>query len=1025
MSLASDKRRASTPPTLSGTPKQRWIRYLEWNAAVAEVVYPETDEAVPAYMDLEQDLLSRVAAAAGDQSSSPRTALAEVVRGVTIEDIGAFSLAKVAAETRKWSRRSIIEPPCLAFLALTVVAAEEMGNTEEGLASHAYYARLARLLGLADNNAALRREYPKHAEFMWKRVNTWLENLEGERGVPTAFALTHRYVGLPMSQALVREADRRRLPSMFAQFGLSPGMRLAPEDLSVYLGMWLSTEGSSATGNLRRLWKRTDSRERIATIAAVELASWDGVQSDSSATATTGRAMIVASMRSGFMGSSLDLSLGLRPIGDSMDGHMEVLETAGRWSALGFTPGTAGLWRTGYTEEFDFGSVLEGVVRVRHAGSENGLEYKRYPRNVVALIYDDLQSAYVQTDRLQLGVDSLLLVQSAGTTRAAATAVEDVQKVLEACARPGFTSTTTLEGLPEGWTLFSGVQLFAAPDAGTTRFNELVPLARNQLTVAGGLQIPSRIRKWSSISPPEIRATVQTAEKLRVTVAESESDAPIRSWESDTGSLVAPLSELALPDGDYQVSLFTGSKSSPTQQLSIRLRSGDSIDDLTWARAPRLIYNLDSPVGVLSALEGEAVEIVVDGLAHDGTADIAATKTATGSIFWNKPRQKQQSSRVRIGTPDPKSCVATGAHHIQLPTWYGGQDTKVIVGECTSCGLVKRYPGWLPRNRARGSGNYGQAATEATIVVSDLPDVADSGINWDAALDVLVHLGGGSFSTLENVARQLEGSALFSDTFTRSLEALGHIAIERDQRARPIRWELSPSCLAQVAAGPYRLTGRWSRPTVSAIVADYGSRSLTTSRPKTGPAEVILKLNDTGCLESIAELEAATVVPAAGAGILQSLPALSDVGVTLERSVLPGFESAERFDLGSATWVPTGDVSSPGAYRIKRGFETLYLYRDYRDVANNTAAVTGVHLAKHLAANAIGRTFAFYIEKRETVLTPRGCELPGLYDRAAVAFAGHLPASKTVTIAGQRRKCLEYSSIDRANADLLTTLLTT
>ncbi|MFD6273118.1 hypothetical protein, partial [Nocardia asteroides] len=152
---------------------------------------------------------------------------------------------------------------------------------------------------------------------------------------------------------------------------------------------------------------------------------------------------------------------------------------------------------------------------------------------------------------------------------------------------------------------------------------------------------------------------------------------------------------------------------------------------------------------------------------------------------------------------------------------------------------------------------------------------------------------------------------------------------------------------------------------------------------------------------------------------------LSEIAAALERTSMPGFEAAERFDLGSATWVPTGDLAVPGAYRIKRGFESVYVYRDEEDVNNGLCALTGVHLAKHLAANAAGRTLIAYIEGSQAILMPRGCELPGLYERALVAFSGQVPTSHSVTVKQQKRVCLVYSSIDRSSADRLATLLTT
>lgn len=124
--------------------------------------------------------------------------------------------------------------------------------------------------------------------------------------------------------------------------------------------------------------------------------------------------MVIASLRSGFLGSSLDLSLGLRSLASAMDGSMQVRATDGTWLPLTLSPGTAGLWRTAYTESIDFRSMLEGVVRIRHPDDEEGPQYTHHPRMVIPLVYDELQSAFVEAERLQLGVDAMVLVRSAG-----------------------------------------------------------------------------------------------------------------------------------------------------------------------------------------------------------------------------------------------------------------------------------------------------------------------------------------------------------------------------------------------------------------------------------------------------------------------------------------------------------------------------------------------------------------------------------------------------------------------------------
>ncbi|PPJ04101.1 hypothetical protein C5E51_26230 [Nocardia nova] len=1007
-----------------------WVEYLTWNDAVADVIYPPTDDGQPAYMDMEPAELRAIAEHAGHTGEDPRGALAAVVRAATGGANGIFSLDVLDIRTKVWSsskEKRLGPPPCLAFLAVTVLAAEDMGKADAEIASNAYYAHLAKLLGRAQNDHRVRQQYRRYAEFLWRSVNRWLEDLDGERGIPTAYALTHRYIGLPVSQALVREGDRRKFPAMFAQCGLSPGMQIAPEDLIGYLDHWMSGEGSPASSYLRRLWRRQAARERIATVAAVELASWDGVLADGSATSVAGnslatRAMVVANLSTGFLNDdSLDISLGLRPLSEKMDGRMQVRSTDGSWLDIGFSPGTAGLWRTSYTEAIDFGSMLEGVVRIRHAGTESDVEYTHFPRTVIPLVYNELQSAFIETERLELGVDSLLLVRSVAQTKVKTNVVAEVQSLLEESARPGFQRVDDLAGLPSGWVLFKDVQLFRAPN--TQGRNELVPLARDQLTIAGGLRIPSRIRKWSSLSPPEVRAAVQSDLSLCVTLTDTATDVTICTWRSDTGVLVAPLAESHLDDGDYQVSLFTGDdQRDPIQQASIRLRSSEDVDG-AWERAPRLVYELADPRGVMSASEaGGDDEWFVDGMTAAGDRAVEPSVRATGKVIWSDRRPPVKRATIQIGAPDPSSCIVTGAHRMDFPTYFGPQKgVKFIDGECRSCGLVKRLPSWPTKKRQKTD-------LDETVDLHDLEPIEPrTGPDWDAALDALMHLGGGPISSLESIALQLEGSSLFVDNFIRSLEALGHIAIERDALWRAVRWEISPSCLAETTGGSYRFTGFWPSAFVEGVVERAGKYDARVSVDKEAGGPSTCAVSDLGNAANAIVVDSdISIVVQSGARMLEVLPRLSAVGEALPRTPMPGFQSAERFDVWSASWVITGDPFAPGAYRLRRGFETTYLFRAAADVVAKTAAIAPVHLVKHLAANDIGTTLVSYHKKIETVLLPQGSDLPGLYGRAVVAMSGRLPATKKLSLRDKpARRCLAYTDVDRDSADLLVTLLAT
>ncbi len=1008
---------------------EAWNRYLTWSDAVASVAFPLIDEPLPVYLDLEDEVLRAIALEVrclGD----PREGLGTTVRDVTVRG-SSFSLDGLMRRQREWSlsresRRGA--PPSLAFLALTVLAAEDMGRAEDDISPIAYYPRLASLLGLPHDSYDVRHQYPQRAEALWGSLNRWLDELDGTRGTPTAYALRHRYVGLPLSQALVREGDRRKLPLFFAQYGLAAGMELAPEVLQRYLDAWFGLESCTASAPLKRLWARDSARERIATVASVELVGWDGTlpEGETSDAPQLQRLGLLAQVRQGFMGSSLDIALTLRQSAtDDHEGQMEVESRSDVWLPLTFMPGVANLWRTTHSESVDVASVLEGVVKLRPLGSDSTEPSRHYPRTIVPFVLDEMQSAFLEQERLQLNVDSMLLIRDSGKAGAVSVRVEDI---LQTCARPGFTVHRTFPGLPSGWVLITDLQLFGAP--AVTKYNELVPLARDQLTIAGGMRIPSRVRKWSSVAPPELRASVESQPSLRITLStldgEDDTAEELREWTSERGAFVVPLSEIGLGDGDYRVSLFGGNAKSAIQQTTLRLRSADTVDT-GWASVARLTYRIwsNDPLGALSAQEDdpESGGLIVDGtLVAGGEQGVVPDKRATATVSWSQERPFSESLvPIQVGSPDPTSCVATGAHHLEYPTFYGGHQPKYIEGTCKYCGLVKRSPGWIrPAWRSR------RQVSTVTVEVGDLPPVqGDAHLLWDASLDALMNMGGGGASSMTSVAAQIDGTALFTSGYPRVLEELGHVAIERESDGTPLRWEISPTCLSVRADGAADFIGYWPaalrnaiREQAEAMGGTYQvvRRDGAPSRHSLvglGPEEVAALANDS-----------VSVAQTASSLMLRVLPRLSSLASALPRMPMPGYTNAQRYDVRSAAWTPTGDVAYPGAYRLRRGFETLDLFRSKEDISMGTAVPASVYLTKYLAANGLGISLMTYLPEKGAVVVPRGCDLPGLYGRALVLAEGEPPQHGALTVAERRRNCLIYPGIPQEDADLLLTLLT-
>lgn len=973
-------------------------------------------------------MLAEIAARAGHNGGA-REGLRDAVLGVTTAG-GWFSLAEMGRRENDWRTEKGVDepPPCLAFLALTVLAAEDMGAAEDGFNYNAYYARLSSLLELPPESQEVRSQYMTYAEPLWRDLNRWLERQEGRRGTPTAYALSFRYVGLPLSQALVREGDRRKFPVFFAQFGLPAGSELAPEVLERYLDAWFAGEASPVSASLKKLWGRGSARERIATVAAVELAGWDGTVEAGHApeASSVQRAALMAQLRRGFLGESLDLALTVRAApDDDIASGVEVESADGEWMPVAFVPAAANVWRTSYSGDIDVGSVLEGVVRMRTATGADRL-IRHHPRSIVPLVLDELQAAYVEAERLQLNVDSMVLVRTSAQGRPLAA---NVVKILETCARPGFTVHDHLAGLPDGWTLIAGVQLFGSPGTGTS-YNELVPLARDQLTIAGGMRIPSRIRKWSVVAPPELRASVASEARLSIVLSDGEDrKRELHRWSSEGGALVAPLAEALLGVGDYGVALFAGDAKSPLQQATVRLRSAAE-QDAGWGLAPRLVYGLTEPGGPIGALTAcelsdDMPEVLVDGAVAQGEhpAQPSDVLKAPTSLVWTPKGESAPLPVVRVGRPDAGSCVVTGAHHLEYPTFMGGWQPRYIEGVCKYCGLVKRSPGWIPRNGYRKP----VAAGGPHVEVTDLPPVDDvPARQWDAAFDAVMHLGGGSASALASLASQIDGSALFTNSFPTWLEALGHIAVERAPDGTPERWEVSPSCLVARGDDSVELVGFWPEPLIQELmdVADLGDDHLRRIPADGQPTRRLLDGVDVDVIATAAQdSELSSVTWDVTGQMLQALPPLSAVAADLSRRPMPGFSQAERFDVDSASWVQASDVSIPGGYRLARGFERLYIFRSPDDVAAGEAVQGSAYLVKHLAANALGRSLTVHVPKHGFLAVPLGSDLPGLYARALVLASGTLPRAMGLTGGGVKRRCLVYSSVNRGQADLLATLL--
>lgn len=1031
----------------AGTFDERWQVYLRWNRALADVIYSPNEAGLPAYIDPEPEVLQAAAAAIGVETADPRAALVDALRPTLFPpsyDIGIFGWH--IARLMRWQPDSGEPPPVVGLLTVLCIAAEDMRESG-GFAANNYYDRLMPLLGVSSDADKKRiiAAYRKHSFDLWESLNIWLETLHGERGLPTAYSYTYEHIGRPLSQALIRAADREKLEEFFSDVGFEQRSRISAEDLEPLLNAWINRNPSPATHQIQALWNRTGARERILEIACQLLETWEPP-------ASAGRRGGKGIGRPGERRSTLRLSALLRTfpssvlelnlVGPDVDGRdVARLVDANDGRDLGEDVALEklpdGRWRLLDAEEFDTRALTEGAFRLAFP---SGVALERRPRRVVPLKKDDLLQTFVEVERLGLDEDGIVLC-----TSALASVVNDA---LGQIARPGFRRVKPVpRGCPPEWALFTHIQVLAPLITATPRvgkewpldLNVLQPLSSSQMVIQGGFQLPGRIRRWSSRAAPELRVTAEDVDAIWVTidrVGTFRESVRVLETELSEPVLLLNLQNADLADGDYEVTA-TGMSGSKRRQLSssrLRLRSGDARNPVPRS-APPLVHSAMSPgSAVLSASPWDEVTPGVRGAEVVGQLAPSGLRQRTvGTPRWWFRRQEASSrpdQMSRAGLTVPRAmhtdCFQTGAHYLILPTDYGKSTTKTIEGVCTHCGLVKRFPGSYYGLRRRASAKHKNVLSGPHFDVLTAPAVLDdAGVTPDVALDALSHDAAGAASWLEQVALQVEPSQLYVDRFVRSLDLLAHVEVERHLKTLAVAsWEVLPATLVGLQGSGFVLAGQRSRRVEHALVDAANHldvRVERTSQRPVAPDRIVFDADLAGA-EALArhankttDLDI-TVVADAARRIATVLPGLQTVIDSLPRQPVVGARSIRRWSADVARWQAVGDASIPGAYQLLSP-APVYCLRDKRDVMDGTMRRADARIIKHAAALEEGYPLVGYDNDTATLYVPLGADLPGLYGRAAVLCSGQVP------IEDEGKRVLSYPSVPRDIAEHLTALL--
>jgi hypothetical protein len=127
---------------------------------------------------------------------------------------------------------------------------------------------------------------------------------------------------------------------------------------------------------------------------------------------------------------------------------------------------------------------------------------------------------------------------------------------------------------------------------------------------------------------------------------------------------------------------------------------------------------------------------------------------------------------------------------------------------------------------------------------------------------------------------------------------------------------------------------------------------------------------------------------------------------------VPHWRSAEMWEPDTARWAPCETVAFPGIYSL-HGFATVYGVRSEEALEAGTITLSTVHALKHIAASMHRKPLIAFHESTGSVITPLGCELPGLYGRTLVLCSGELP------FVHLKERMLQYRTVPREIAQAL------
>jgi hypothetical protein len=981
------------------------INYNKLNDAVNEIFFNGEFRLAPVYLDLEDNLLDDLGAALG--------VAGDVVPGILTKTVSAMLRWEgsnpfdwYVQELKAWISLDCFEaPPFTALLCVLSLSAERMRN-EGNYSAGNYYERLFELLLIKDEAKKTKVEKNFNSTVqLWTTLNKWLTSNDFEYGKPTAQKVNKwPFVSYTLSQALVRDADRKCLHNLFVQFSLAPRERIADVEMGLYLHSWMS--GSHASNWLKRIWSKPDLRQRVVASACAELEHWDGAElSSDKGSIAAKRALHWVGTFSTFPAPALQLYLtappdgGDNPIPVKLSG--DVSPAAGLafkrcTSELNFSNSPSGEFSIlGPRQKIDLSSLLVSAFELSSASSK--YNYKHIARAVFPLAKLSTGAYYREISRVSLLRPHIVICHEGWR--------DTVEKFLSQNARPGFKvySNGTLSGLPKEWALIDRVEIVQIPEAPPRNLECLVPFSdETVLEVSGGLQLgPS---SWHLEAPPDITGGGGGGGELSIELrlASFDHNAQLIATSPVTlGVCELAVKDLKLCAGNEYAAILISSGNECAEK-SIRLCSADIPRKSKASRAVELAYQLgqSNPCGILSAgaySEAGTDITVVQGMEAFPGSDVDDSTLILESLSGDldgDPAIEDEPRGFFIGASPAvgDACVLRIFHiwHCQ-PFNAGDKATAPMWMKCNDCGSSK-----VTRSRGKKKKTQIQVRAIPTVISlgRHIPPRPEYSIDPDLLFDGVCHLNSGTWSSLQELS-QVNDAERFGRRFANSLVDLGHIDAMADKRGlRPEKWVCSPPMIVQAERSLAFLAGFRSKSMVANLSAALSQQGLELEKQQQLDAPTAFVVRDAS-IERLREIgskvcdpfgRAIAAVESPGATIAASCAPLSKLLGALPEIHIDNYKDLEVFDPKYSKWRPSQDANQPGAYR------TSFAGRRYFFNDGSGRLKEGTYeVIKTMGAKYHKSRLHSYDDASGSFIAVLGCEPPGILKRALISCSGVLP----------------------------------